>query len=133
MAFALAPVIFLLMGASIQIIGVPLGPSYSLASRYLVLLSFANISLVLGYGVLPSFFNGVGRPKFYMIFSLAGAAVLAVLAPLLGVWMGFGVVGLIYAVLASNLVAVLTGLYLSSKNFSARLDLPRRPPSWRRR
>ncbi len=124
MAFALAPVIFLLMGASIQIIGVPLGPSYSLASRYLVLLSFANISLVLGYGVLPSFFNGVGRPKFYMIFSLAGAAVLAVLAPLLGVWMGFGVVGLIYAVLASNLVAVLTGLYLSSKNFSARLDLP---------
>jgi O-antigen/teichoic acid export membrane protein len=124
MAFALAPVIFLLMGASVQIIGVPLGPSYSLAASYLVLLAFANVSLILGHGVLPSFFNGVGRPKFYMIFSLAGAGVLAVLAPLLGIWLGLGVVGLIYAVLASNLVAVSTGLYLSSKVFSARLDLP---------
>ena len=67
MGFVLTPIIFLLMGASIQIIRVPLGPSYGVASGYLALLSFANISFLFGHGVLPSFFNGVGRPRLYMV------------------------------------------------------------------
>ena len=80
------------MGASIQIIRVPLGPSYSVASGLSwCSLSFANISLLFGHGVLPSFFNGVGRPKFYMFFSLAGAGVQVVLAPLLSIVLGLGV------------------------------------------
>ena len=58
---------------------VPL-PSYGVASGYLALLSFANISLLLGHGVLPSFFNGAGRPRFYTIFSLVGAALQFTLA-----------------------------------------------------
>jgi O-antigen/teichoic acid export membrane protein len=123
MAFALTPIIFLLMGASIQIISVPLGPSYSVASGYLALLSFANISLLFGLGVLPSFFNGVGRPRFYMIFSVAGAGVQLALAPLLTIGLGLGVPGLIYSVLVSNMVAVAIGLYLASRYFQARMDL----------
>jgi O-antigen/teichoic acid export membrane protein len=123
MAFVLTPIIFLLMGASIQIISVPLGPSYSVASGYLVLLSFANISLLFGLGVLPSFFNGVGRPRFYMIFSVAGAGVQLALAPLLAIGLGLGVPGLIYSILVSNMVAVAIGLYLASRYFQARMDL----------
>jgi O-antigen/teichoic acid export membrane protein len=122
MGFVLTPIIFLLMGASIQIVQVPLGPSYSVASGYLVLLSFANISLLFGLGVLPSFFNGVGRPKFYMVFSLAGAGVLVVLAPVLSIVLGLGVPGLIYSILVSNMVAVSCGLYLSARYFGARID-----------
>ncbi len=123
MAFALTPIIFLLMGASIQIIKVPLGSSYGDASGYLALLAFTNISFLLGHGVLPSFFNGVGHPRFYMVFSLVGAGVLLTLAPLLAIGLGLGVPGLIYSILASNLIAVTIGLYLSSRFFQARIDL----------
>jgi O-antigen/teichoic acid export membrane protein len=122
MAFALTPIVFLLLGASIQIIKVPLGSSYGVASGYLALLALSNISLLFGQGVLPSFFNGVGRPKFYMVFSLAGAGVLVVLAPVLSIALGLGVPGLIYSVLVSNMVAVSCGLYLSARYFGAKID-----------
>ena len=123
MGFALTPVIFLLMGASVQLIVVPFGSSYSTASTYLALLALSNISLLFGQGVLASFFNGVGRPRFYMAYSLAGAGTLFVLAPLLTLGLGMGIPGLILSLFISNMVAVATGLYLSSRYFKTRIDL----------
>jgi stage V sporulation protein B len=122
-ALALTPIIFLLMGASVQIITVPLGSSYSVASGYLTLLAFSNISLLFGQGVLPSFFNGVGRPRYYMAFSLVAAVLLLALAPLLSIGLGLGVPGLIYSVLASNLVSVGAGLVLARRHFGAEMDV----------
>jgi O-antigen/teichoic acid export membrane protein len=123
MGFAITPIIFLLMGASLQIVRLPLGSSYATASNFLALLSLSNISLLFGLGVLPSFFNGLGRPRYYMVYSLAGAAVIFALAPLLSIGAGLGVDGLILSILAANLVAVVTGLYLASRFFNARVDL----------
>jgi O-antigen/teichoic acid export membrane protein len=122
--FVLTPIIFLLMGASIQIIQVSVGSSYGIASSYLALLAFSNISLLFGAGVLPSFFNGVGRPKFYMEFSLVGAVVQFVLAPLFTIVLGLGILGLIASTLVSNIAAVVSGVYLASRFFKAKVDVP---------
>jgi O-antigen/teichoic acid export membrane protein len=122
--FVLTPIIFLLMGASIQIIEVSLGSSYGIASAYLALLAFSNVSLLFGAGVLPSFFNGVGRPRFYMEFSLVGAIAQFVLAPLFTIVLGLGILGLIASMLASNIAAVVIGVYLASRSFNASIDIP---------
>jgi stage V sporulation protein B len=122
--FVLTPIIFLLMGSSIQIIQVSLGSSYGVASYYLALLAFSNISLLFGAGVLPSFFNGVGQPKFYMQFSVIGAVAQFVLAPLFTIVLGLGIPGLIVSTLASNMVTVVGGVYLASRSFKARVDIP---------
>ena len=45
------------------------------------------------------------------------------LAPLLSIGLGLGVPGLIYSILLSNMVAVITGLYLASRYFNAKIDL----------
>jgi stage V sporulation protein B len=122
--FVLTPIIFLLMGSSIQIIQVSVGSSYGVASSYLALLAFSNVYLLFGAGVLPSFFNGVGQPKFYMEFSLVGAAAQIVLAPLFTFVLGLGIPGLIVSTLASNMVGVLGGVYLASRHFRAKIDVP---------
>ncbi len=122
MGFAITPVIFLLMGASIQLIRIAYGSSFETASSYLTLLALANVSMLLGTGVLPSFFNGVGRPRYYMLFALAGAGLTLVLTPLLSIGAGFGVYGLISGLLIANVVAVLAGLYLASRCLNATID-----------
>ncbi|MDA4113905.1 MAG: oligosaccharide flippase family protein [Thaumarchaeota archaeon] len=122
--FVLTPIIFLLMGASIPVIQVSLGSSYGVASSYLALLAFSNVSLLFGAGVLPSFFNGVGQPKFYMEFSLVGAVLQVVLAPLFTIVLGLGILGLIASTLVSNIAAVVSGVYLASHFFRARIDIP---------
>lgn len=123
MGFVLAPIIFFLMGASVQLIRVTLGSSYSVASGYLSLLAFANISILFGQGVLPSFFNGVGSPRYYMMFSLVAAGSLFALAPALSIGLGIGVPGLIYSILAANLIGVSVGLYLGRRHFAAQIDV----------
>lgn len=123
MSFALTPLIFLLMGASVQVIGVALGASYAQASGYLTLLAFTNISVIFGSGVLPSFFNGVGSPKHYMTFSLVAAGVLLALAPFLSLVLGLGVPGLILAILTANLIAAGVGLFLAHRHFGAGIDV----------
>jgi stage V sporulation protein B len=122
MGFAIAPVIFLLMSASVQLIRLPLGSSYSAAAFFLTLLAFSNVSLIFGHGVLPSFFNGLGKPRYYMVFSLAGSGVIFALAPLLGIFAGFGVYGLIVSTLVANMVGVSVGIYLASRFFQAYVD-----------
>jgi stage V sporulation protein B len=123
MGFAITPIIFLLMGASLQIIRLPLGSSYATASTFLTLLALSNISFLFGLGVLPSFFNGMGRPRYYMLFSVSAAAVLFALAPLLSIVAGLGVVGLILSIFSANVVAVVIGLYLASRFLDAHVDL----------
>ena len=123
MGFVLGPIILLLMASASRVIGVLYPSSYGPASPYLVLLSLSNITLLLGYGVLPSFFNGVGRPRLYMAYCFADAAAQFVLAPLLGIYAGLGIPGLIYSVLASNIVGSVVGLWLASKYLQSRVDL----------
>jgi O-antigen/teichoic acid export membrane protein len=123
MGFAITPIIFLLMGASLQIIRLPLGPSYSTASGLLTLLALSNIAMLFGSGVLPSFFNGLGRPRYFMLYSIAGAIVLFPLAPLLSIGVGLGVDGLILSILVANLVGIVVGLYLASHYLDAHIDL----------
>jgi O-antigen/teichoic acid export membrane protein len=123
MGFVLVPIILLLMASASRIIGVLYPSSYSPAAPYLVLLSLSSIGLLLAGGVLASFFNGVGRPRLYMAYCFAAAAVQFVLAPLLGISAGLGIPGLIYSVLVSNIVGAVVGLWLASKYLQSRMDL----------
>lgn len=122
MGFAITPIIFLLMGASLQIIRLPLGSSYSAAAYFLALLALSNLSMLFGSAVLPSFFNGLGRPRYYMIHSLFGLLVLIVLAPLLGIVVGLGVTGLILSLFIANMMGLVMGLYLAARFLSSRVD-----------
>src|SRR5208282_445412 len=123
MSFVLGPIIFLLMGSASRIMDALYRSTYTPAAPYLVLLSLSNIALLLAYGVLPSFFNGVGRPGLFMVYCLADAAAQFVLAPLLGIYAGLGITGLLYSVVASNLVGAVVGLWLASKYLQGRIDL----------
>ncbi len=123
MGFLLAPIIFVLMASSARIVGLLYQSSYSPAAPYLFLLALSNVPLIFGYGVLPSFFSGVGKPRFYMAFSLAAAASQFVLAPVLGLYAGLGIPGLIYSVLAANVVGAVAGLVIASRYLTVQVDL----------
>jgi O-antigen/teichoic acid export membrane protein len=123
MGFVIVPIIFLLMGSASKIIAVLYPPSYAPASPYLVILSFSNIAFLVGFGVLPSFFSGVGKPRLYLYYCIADAAAQVLLAPLLGIYAGLGIPGLIYSVLVSNLVGAIAGLALASKYLNSRIDV----------
>ena len=58
-----------------------------------------------------------------MVYCLADAAAQFVLAPLLGIYAGLGITGLLYSVVASNLVGAVVGLWLASKYLQGRIDL----------
>lgn len=123
MGFILAPLVFLIAGASRQIVDVALGSSYSASSGYLALLALSNVALLFGYGVLPSFFGGAGRPRLYTVSSLAGVLVLLGLAPALGIVLRFGITGLILSVLVANVITTVVGLLLASRFAGAGLDV----------
>lgn len=123
MGYLLTPLVLLIMVASSSIIGVLYPSSYSPDAPYLFLLSLSNIGLLLGFSALSSFFNGVGRPRLYMVYCLADAGAQFVLAPVLGIVAGLGVSGLLYSIVISSLVGTVVGLWLALRYLGARIDL----------
>jgi len=123
--FFVAPMIFFLAGAARPLFDVVYPATFSTGAPYLVLLSFASAPLILGFSILPSLFNGVGKTRLSMVFSLAYASLQVVLAPLFAIGLGLGVSGLIYSILLSSLGAVALGLRYSGIALNASIDWPR--------
>jgi stage V sporulation protein B len=124
-AFFVSPTIFFLAAAARPIFDVLYGTTFSLGVPYLLLLSLSNTPLILGFGILPSLFMGVGKPRLFMLFNLAYAASQIVLAPLLAIGIGLGVPGLILSILLSSLVALAVGLRYSFSELQASVDWPK--------
>jgi O-antigen/teichoic acid export membrane protein len=122
-SFVVAPIIFYLVGAATPIIQVLYGPSFTSAETYLLLLSLSNLPLLMGFSTFPSFFSGVGKTRFSMYFFLVEALLQFSLAPILGVFLGLGVPGLIYSILISNLSATVFALYLARRNLGVFIDV----------
>ena len=111
-SYLIGPVIFFLMAASTELFYAFYGASYVAGSGYLFLLALAYSPVAVGQTIFPSFFLGVGRPRLTFVATGAGAVMLLVLAPLLSIYDGMGVVGLIVALMASNVTIAGSGMYL---------------------
>lgn len=94
---------------------------YSLAPNYIVFQMVVN--LVVGFGsiVLPYVFNGTGRSDIMLKSSLINLFVFLPLAPLL--ISVADVIGLIFALFAGIVAALLYRLYMAKKIYELRLDL----------
>lgn len=117
--FVIMPVLFFLVGTSNEMMVVIYGSSYSPGSPYLVLLALAYVPILLGMGVIPNFFNGIGKTRQTLYAVGGGAVSLFALAPVLAIWLGLGAYGLIYATLISNVLISFVGLL-----FLRRMGMP---------
>ena len=119
MGYFIAPSLTFALGAAGPLTRVLLGAAFVPSSAYLVLLCVAYLPLMMGLSAQTPFFNGVGLTRELMYVNIAGAAAIFVLAPLLSTVMGFGIPGLIYALLASNLLMAPLGLALAIRRARA--------------
>src|SRR3989441_4111696 len=113
MGYFIAPSLTFALGAAGPPAPMPLRGGFGPSAAYLVLLCVAYLPLMMGLSAQTPFFNGVGLTRELMYVNIAGAAAIFVLAPLLSTVMGFGIPGLIYALLASNLLMAVLGLALA--------------------
>ena len=122
-SFALSPVVFFLAASSGVLYGLIYGQFYASHSIILTLIMVSYFPVAVGFTVIPSFLNGVGRSGLSMFTTLASASALAIAGPVLAIWFNLGVVGIIYALLVSNIASVALGLFFSRKYLNARLDV----------
>ncbi len=122
-AFLLTPIIFFILAAAPQLIHVLYGSSFDGSVPYLQLLAFAYLPVAFGYTVHPAFFNGFNRPRLTMALQVGGALALAAAAPVLSLYLGLGIDGLIYAQFLSFFVAWGVGTFLANHYMNARLDM----------
>ncbi len=96
------------------------GSSYSLAPLFLqvYILNF----LLTGFGsvVLTYLFNGIGETRVVFRYSLLNLAVFLPLAPTLITI--YGVVGLIFAFIISNVLSIAYGIFVAVKKIHVKLD-----------
>jgi O-antigen/teichoic acid export membrane protein len=121
-AYVVTPVVAFLIPAAAVLFDLLLTTTYSSGVIYLQLFAVANLPIVLGSSVLPVFLAGIGRTRLAMYATTSGAVVLLVFAPLFGFASGFGVPGLIYASLLSNLTSVVVGLALAARYMHVAID-----------
>jgi O-antigen/teichoic acid export membrane protein len=119
-SFVIGPVIVFLGVFSDQLVRSIYGNQYSLAAPYLTLIAIGFLPVVIGLGTFTPFFDGAGKTRFSMIANLSAVPVILVLAPILGVL--YGVYGLIYAIILSDVVTCIAGLGIASKYLSASVD-----------
>jgi O-antigen/teichoic acid export membrane protein len=111
-SYLVGPVLFFIAAASKELMYTFYGSSFVAGSQYLVLLALAYAPILVGQSIIPSFFNGIGRPRLTFYATGLAAAVLFGAAPLLAVSSGLDVTGLILALLVSNSTLAAVGLYL---------------------
>ena len=119
MGYFIAPSLIFALGAAGPLTRVLLGAAFVPSAPYLVLLSVAYLPLLMGLSAQNPFFGGVGLTRELMYVNIAGAVAIFVLAPLLSTVMGFGIPGLIYTLLASNLLMAVLGLALAIRRAHA--------------
>jgi len=104
-----------------ELVNVTYGGGYRLTALYLPVYASTFLLTGLGYGIIDSFFNGVGETRLTLRIYLVSLAVFIPLAPLLTAI--YGVLGMITALLVSNLARTIYGLALARKRFRVYLSL----------
>jgi O-antigen/teichoic acid export membrane protein len=109
--YLIVPILFFLAAAASELMYLFYGRAFTAGSGYLVLLAAAYVPILIGMSILPSFFNAIGLTKVTLYATGSASLVLIGLAPLLAVYWGLGVDGLIYSVLLSNAALAVVGLF----------------------
>jgi O-antigen/teichoic acid export membrane protein len=109
--YLILPILFFLAAASNELMYLVYGSSFTAGSGYLILLAMAYVPILVGASILPSFFNAVGLTKHTLYATGAAGLILLGGAPLLAVFSGLAVEGLIYALLLSNVALAAVGLF----------------------
>jgi O-antigen/teichoic acid export membrane protein len=121
-AFLMTPLVGFLAVSAPVLVTVLYGSSYSGSAELLTLLSLANLPVALGYNVHPAFFNGFNRTRLTMYLGVASGTTLAILAPVLAIYLGLGVPGLIYSIFISYLTGWTVGVVFAYTRMSATID-----------
>jgi len=122
-SFLLTPVVVFLFSSAGLLFDVIYGQFYSEGVIFLQLTAISYLPVAFGLTVLPSFLNGIGKSRFTMLLNIAGAASLVVAGIGLAVLSGLGGVGIVYAILVSNVITTVLGLFLSVRLIRNRLTL----------
>jgi O-antigen/teichoic acid export membrane protein len=121
--YLIAPVILFLVAGSDLIMRTFYGAAFSSAGAYLAILALADVPPVLGMLVATVFFNAVGKTRLSLAVNGLGAVVVFVLSPIMGIALGEGVSGLIYATIVAGVLSATAGLYFASRYLQATVDL----------
>lgn len=121
-SYLVTPIVVFLIPAAAVLFDLLYGRAYSSGVFYLQLMSIANLPIALGLTVTPVFFNGVRKTRLTMITYTIDAILLLILAPLLGVVLGFGVAGLIYATAVAAGAAAIVALLLAKRIVGAKVE-----------
>jgi O-antigen/teichoic acid export membrane protein len=122
-SFIVGPIVFFTIGAATPLVRFLYGASFTTTDQYLVLLGLSVAPVLLGQGILPSFFSGLGKTRLSLYFFAVGGAFQFALAPLFAFSFAWGVPGLIYSVVISNVASTMAGLYFAKKFFDATIDV----------
>lgn len=110
------PVTSLIMIFSTEIVQIIYGSTYQLTPLFLSTYIIVYLLAGIGYLTLPSFFNGLGKPKTSMKMNLIRFFALLILAvPLTQI---YGVQGIIVAFIISLVAGTLYGVYIARKKYN---------------
>lgn len=104
-----------------ELVYVVYGASYHLAATFLSLYCVYFLYVGIGSMSMGSFFNGIGDTKFILEFGVINTILFFLAAPLLTPL--YGAEGLIAAFLTSNLITLLSGLYVARRKYAVGVDL----------
>jgi len=117
----LTPIVFLILAAAGPLFDFFYGPAYSQGVLLLKLVAISYLPVAVGLTVLPSFLNGIGKSRFTMLISIAGAVALVLASLVLILSLDLGAEGILLALLVSNLSTVVPGLLLSKRYLGVRI------------
>jgi stage V sporulation protein B len=120
-AFLIVPVAVAVATLSRDLIRAVYGSAFTSASTYLALYVVTFLLSTIGYQVIGAFLNGVEKTKDTLKISFLQLAIFLPAAPLF-TW-GFGVTGLIIAIILSTLVSTSFGLHLAVHRYRMRVSL----------
>jgi O-antigen/teichoic acid export membrane protein len=117
---AVVPVAFLTFALADEISLVLFGADYSSTPEFLRYLSLISLLIVFGAGVLESFMNGIGRPRYAAIIWGSYFIIFLALAPTFTIiW---GIIGLIVSQLIGRAVSCGIGLGLGQRYLDIRFS-----------
>jgi O-antigen/teichoic acid export membrane protein len=120
-AIVMVPLVFFAIGASNAIVVTFYGSSYEASGSIYSLIALSILPLAVGPDIFTSFFNGIGKTKLTLVLQLIGSAVILTLAPAFG-FLGLGVRGIIYSLIASSVIFAAVGSYLVKRYANSSID-----------
>ena len=115
------PITFLIIIFSNEIVQIIYGSTYTLASPFLSTYCLLYALVGVGYLILPSLYNGLGKTKITLKMNLITFTAVIILSwPLT---QAYGVQGIIAAFIIANTIGTLYGTYIAKRNFQVEFDV----------